>query len=544
MTLRKTRALAATMVAPFLLSTVVAAPVAASDAVAVSSNVEIATFSNSGDQDTGRWVRYDLEVPYDATIDVTAVWDASTGNVNTFLYDDSNDLVAFANGVDDAPESFTYDATAGDYDLAVLVKTGSADYTVDVNATPPAPLDVFESSGDQDAGRWQTFRFTLDEPAPVTIIGDWIGGGNVNLFLRQMDGTTLAYANHKRRKPETLSYQAPAGTYEVAALVKRGKASYRLEVYDSPYAPATLSQSPPPIDTTVDEPVFEPAYPGQPAPGSLMWGASVGGNDDPVARHETSAGTSMPLRRTFFQWRHRTGYMINTARDDIQAGRLPWVSTKTPPWAEMARGDHDAQIDEMLEALDALPGPVWLTIHHEPEGGGGVNRPDDPAGPAGHLAMNRRVRERMTALGTDNVALAQVLMSYTWDDRSGRNPDEWWEEGVYDIAGVDHYTFSEASLVDSVWKEIRTWAAARGTDLAVGEWGMRGTDGAAGSRVLEWYDAAANSHVDGDGARVVGLAAFDSGLNSPHGSWELKGEQLRMFQQLMGDRRSARIDVP
>ncbi|MCY1078888.1 hypothetical protein [Archangium lansingense] len=29
---------------------------------------------------------------------------------------------------------------------------------------------------------------------------------------------------------------------------------------------------------------------------------------------------------------------------------------------------RDGEIDELLRALDALPGPVWLTLHHEPEG--------------------------------------------------------------------------------------------------------------------------------------------------------------------------------
>jgi len=71
-------------------------------------------------------------------------------------------------------------------------------------------------------------------------------------------------------------------------------------------------------------------------------------------------------------------------------------------------------------------GPVWLTIHHEPEGGGGVNEPDDPAGPAGHVAMNAQIRARMTALGVNNVAPLPILMTWTWDPASGRDPEHWW----------------------------------------------------------------------------------------------------------------------
>ena len=96
-----------------------------------------------------------------------------------------------------------------------------------------------------------------------------------------------------------------------------------------------------------------------------------------------------------------------------------------------------------------------------------------------------------------------------------------------------------ASLITEIWRDVRAWAAAKGVDVAVGEWGMRGTDAAAGQRVHEWYDHAAGSHADGKGARVVGLSAFDSGLNSPSGSWELVGEQLVAFHALLKDPRTA-----
>ena len=248
-----------------------------------------------------------------------------------------------------------------------------------------------------------------------------------------------------------------------------------------------------------------------------------------VARFEQPAGNALTLRRTFFTWAQRDGYLIDIARDDIARGRVPWVSIKTPSWAAVAAGTYDRELDEFLRELDSLGGPVWLTVHHEPEGGGGVNAPDDPAGPAGHRAMNRRVRQRMEATGTQNIALALILMEWTWDDRSGRNPDQWWEPGVYDIVGIDAYEEVEATIMDAVWFEVRAWAAARGVDVAVGEWGMRGTNAAAGARVRELYDHARGSATDGRGARVVGLAAFDSGLNAPTGSWVLAGEQYTSF---------------
>ncbi|MCA9580566.1 MAG: hypothetical protein KC416_02150, partial [Myxococcales bacterium] len=164
------------------------------------------------------------------------------------------------------------------------------------------------------------------------------------------------------------------------------------------------------------------------------------------------------------------------------------------------------------------------------------------AGPAGHVAMNRRVRQRMTALGTKNIALAPILMSWTWDSRSGRNPDEWWADGIYDFLGIDHYRETEASMLTPVWQSVRNFAKDHCVDVGVGEWGVRGSSAVAGASMREWYEAAVNSHKDGKGARVVGLCAFDSDLNSPKGSWELVGEQLKVFHELMSDPRTARID--
>ena len=260
--------------------------------------------------------------------------------------------------------------------------------------------------------------------------------------------------------------------------------------------------------------------------------------------HERDAGHPLAVHRTFFQWRQRIGALPDRARSDLAVGRLPWVSIKTPTWKAMVSGAHDGEIDELLRALDALAGPAWLTIHHEPEGGAGVNHPDDPAGPAGHVAMNRRVRQRMQALGVDNVALVPVLMTYTWDPRSGRNPKQWWAPGIYDLLGVDHYIYDESPLVDDIWREVRAWAEAKGVDVAVGEWGMRGRDAAAGERVRAWYDHAVGSGSDGEGARVVALAAFDSDLNSPMGGWTLTGSQLTTFHALLTDPRTAEIARP
>lgn len=388
---------------------------------------------------------------------------------------------------------------------------------------------------------WVVHEIAITEKTDVEATLNWTNtNANLNLYV-YVDtvgpaGSGLVAYSNKSARPEIAKKTGLVGKKLLFGIKAKtgGTSSYTLTVKTTT-ADAPPPPPPPPPTCALD------SFPGRPAPGKLFWGSSIGGNSDPVARHEVPSGETLAIRRTFFAWSARAGSMVTMAKNDIAAGRLPWVSTKTPAWADVASGKHDAEIDQMLKALDALPGPVWLTIHHEPEGGGGVAYPDDPAGPAGHLAMNKRVRERMTALKTDNIALAAILMSWTWDSRSGRNPDEWYADGVYDILGIDHYRESEASMLTSVWKNIRLWAEDRCIPIAVGEWGVRGSSSVAAGVMREWFEHAAGSSTDGAGAPVLGLSAFDSALNSPNGSWELVGEQLTTFHALMADPRVASI---
>ncbi|MEX0685127.1 MAG: hypothetical protein WD267_09265 [Balneolales bacterium] len=139
-----------------------------------------------------------------------------------------------------------------------------------------------------------------------------------------------------------------------------------------------------PVSDQIDnEPLPEWDYPAQPDTGKIFWGASMQLTlHGPEERHEEPSGETLALHRSFWRWDQRTGNMLNVATDDIANGRLPWVSVKPPPcenpdpdcsswqWLGMAKGKFDDEIDEMLYALAALKKPIWLTIHHEPEGGG------------------------------------------------------------------------------------------------------------------------------------------------------------------------------
>ena len=283
-------------------------------------------------------------------------------------------------------------------------------------------------------------------------------------------------------------------------------------------------------------------YPGRPPEGQVYWGAHTSLDDveDP-ARHESVAGRPLGLHRTYWFWSERDR-AVAAVTEDLAMGRLPWISIKMPSWLEVAEGVHDPALDPWLMALGDVEGPVWLTINPVPETGAG-QIPDDPSGASGHRAMNRHVRSRIEALAIENVALNAVFVAWTFRP-GGNDIDDWWEPAAYDFVGVLHRVDDNTSLVTENWSLVRLWAADRGVDLAVSEWGLRGADAAAGNHVREWFEHVAGSGSDGAGARVVGAALLDSDRDGGGTSWQLMGEPLRVFRELLGDPRSARVRQP
>lgn len=324
-------------------------------------------------------------------------------------------------------------------------------------------------------------------------------------------------------------------------------------------------------------------FPGDPNPrvtGKAYWGSSVGGNGNP-SRHESPTGKSLSVRRTFWGWNSNS--MISTAREDIAANRLPFISIKTPGWAAVASGRHDAELDSMINQLDNLGGPVWFVVHHEPEGGckdscQGPKGEDDAAGAEGWRNMQKRVADRLQRMnngqGPKNIAFMPVLMSWTWDSRSNRNPEDWWVPGIWDAYIVDHYkdTADSAVMSSEGWSKFSTWIESKGLPYGTAEWGLRtgGRKGVTGGsyepvpagmteqeycrnpilrqttvdreneakmRMKEFWEWGFNNKKD-----VVVYTYFDTCINSGNNPWLLGSGQLEEFQNILkNDSRVARV---
>ena len=168
---------------------------------------------------------------------------------------------------------------------------------------------------------------------------------------------------------------------------------------------------------------------GIPSCGAFV-GAAHGSNSDPTSL-ESTLGGQLGVRRTYYT-ASGVAKAVTNASADLAAGRLPWVSFKLPyGWAAMADGAGDAWARDLARRLAALPGPVWVAFHHEPEGDGDIQQ-------------WRRMQEHLAPLvrGTaPNVAFTVVVTG--WNQFYGDpkySLSQIWPRGVtIDVAGFDIY---------------------------------------------------------------------------------------------------------
>jgi hypothetical protein len=263
-------------------------------------------------------------------------------------------------------------------------------------------------------------------------------------------------------------------------------------------------------------------FPGDPScSNKVYYGASVEGGDP--ATLEAKTGRKLSLYRSYMTASSPAKAFVTRASTDVANGRIPLISTKAPgSWASVAAGQQDAWLLERIRGLAAVPGPVWLAIHHEPASDGA---------PADWVAMQQHARTLIKA-NSSNIALVGILNGWDFKKKNG-NPAAYnmpVGTGV-DVMGFDSYNgwsptngkaWQPAADVFAPGLTIQSW----GYPTLVGEYGVR-TDPANPGRSAQWlrdaYDFAAAHH-------FVGMSYFDSGNNSPDGTWALDTERLLVFR--------------
>jgi hypothetical protein len=266
---------------------------------------------------------------------------------------------------------------------------------------------------------------------------------------------------------------------------------------------------------------------GDPTSGKLYYGCSMVATLSWSAL-ENATGAPLTLHRSYFIARNVAG-LVRQVVADHAASRMPVTSTKLPAsWASVASGAQDAWLDDLLSRLHATGKPVMLCLHHEPEND--ANKGSGMA-PSDYVKMYNRAISKAASIAP-NVTMLPILMSWTLDKRSGRNPADWMVPNAKAF-GCDIY--NQWSPTDGMpWMPFATradlvpkWAAGR--PIVVAEHGCR-TDPKSPGKAAGWMADAFNWCVANN---VVGLSYFDSNQHSRFGSWVLDAERTKEMGVLL-----------
>jgi hypothetical protein len=266
-----------------------------------------------------------------------------------------------------------------------------------------------------------------------------------------------------------------------------------------------------------------------PPDGTMFYGASVPYGES-VSTWEQELGASLAVHRSYFGAEtDEPKELVAQCLADGAAGRLPHVSIKpAATWRDLASGTDDDWLASMLRPLGEDGSPVLFTLHHEPEndaGGPGMQPPD-------YVAMQERVI-RLAAELAPRVQVTPVLQHWTFEPlRNDVDPSAWVVPGA-SVFGIDVYN-AWAPGNGKSWRslgskldEAAPWIGDR--PIAIGEYGCRNDprDPTLGAEWLEDAAAYARSH------NVISMSYYNSGENSPDGSWALTGLMESTFADLL-----------
>jgi hypothetical protein len=192
------------------------------------------------------------------------------------------------------------------------------------------------------------------------------------------------------------------------------------------------------------------------------------------------------IDRVFHRWDASTGGAPwptpydTWSRDRGRRLLISWNSTRADGsrtlWKDIAAGREDARIDQQAERIKAFGARIYLAFDHEPEVNGAAGKSGTPAE---FRAAWRRIVDRFRARGVTNVKWTLILMGWTFNPASGRNPDHYYNGPAYvDAIGVNAYNWYGCSGAKNQWASFGQlyqrgydWATARGLPVVAAEFG-------------------------------------------------------------------------
>jgi beta-mannanase len=212
---------------------------------------------------------------------------------------------------------------------------------------------------------------------------------------------------------------------------------------------------------------------------------------------QQQVGRKFNVHRTYAVW--DTPEPTGLVKWDLANGYIPALSIKAVTksgkrikWADIAAGKQDATIISQARALKATGKRIILTFHHEPE--------NDPANgtPADFVAAWRHYVTVFRQQGASNVEFNWIMMTYTFNPQSHKNPDAWYPGDQWvDWIGGDGYNMFGCQP-HAGWKSFadafqywRAWAAKHPSKpLFIAEWGSMEKPGDPNAKAQWFRDAA------------------------------------------------------
>jgi hypothetical protein len=198
----------------------------------------------------------------------------------------------------------------------------------------------------------------------------------------------------------------------------------------------------------------------------------------PIRRIERSIDRKFAIDHGYYRWNQALPTMYDKA--SYRAGRLAFLSWKAMrtdgtivPWSEIADGLRDRWIVKQARRFKAFGAPMYLSFHDEPES-------DEEFGsPAEYASAFRHIVEIFREEDVQNIAFVWTMMSWTFDELSGRDPNDWYPgDGYVDIIGTNGYNWfplKPGARWDS-FREIMAptmgFASNRGKPVFVVEFGV------------------------------------------------------------------------
>lgn len=237
-------------------------------------------------------------------------------------------------------------------------------------------------------------------------------------------------------------------------------------------------------------------------------------------------------RRIFADLGSPDGALV-LAQSEVAAGRLPILSFKIPnnDWAGAANGRYDSALRGVDSRLAALPGRVFVTVHHEPAQDGT---------PAAYAAMQRHVLPLLSPPA--NVDAGLIGNGFWWSAQGMGLTDaqiaEWFPADVLtkaEVVASDTYqggtTAAPGENAAVKIRRMSQWATRVGVSrLGIGEY----------NGLTAYAIKAAGDAVLAD-PRFVFASCFNSSVNNRPGvDWALSGDRLTAFTNTVAAARAAR----